>query len=159
MGPPRPQPTEEEWLRHKPAIRRLYLVEQMPLKNLVVEVANLGLTVTKAQLEYKLKQWDFRKNISKERWASIDSIMAKRRREGKDKDKSGATRLFTSAHSRVSKRCADYRLHSAAAPRGLRMAKHVTMATFPSQAPDIYGDGKHSAGQQSRSVRFPAGAL
>ncbi|CAM1505161.1 Fc.00g107980.m01.CDS01 [Cosmosporella sp. VM-42] len=68
MSPSRPQPPEEKWLRLKAAIRRLYLVQRMPLKSLVVEVGNLGLSVTEAQLEYKLKQWKFRRNIDKANW-------------------------------------------------------------------------------------------
>ncbi|KAI8401876.1 hypothetical protein FOFC_18747 [Fusarium oxysporum] len=84
MGTRQPQPTEAEWLRHKTAIGRLYLVEEMPLKELVGEVRNLGLAVTKAQLEYKLKLWGFRRNISGATWAIINHRIAKREREGKD---------------------------------------------------------------------------
>ncbi|KAK7426999.1 hypothetical protein QQZ08_006426 [Neonectria magnoliae] len=46
MGPSRPQPTEADWLQNKAVIRRLYLIEEMPLKKLVAEVANLGLYIT-----------------------------------------------------------------------------------------------------------------
>ncbi|KAF4451319.1 putative ankyrin repeat-containing domain protein [Fusarium austroafricanum] len=80
----RPQPTEAEWLQHKTAIGQLYIVEEMPLKTLVAEVGNLGLAVTKAQLEYKLKLWGFRRNISGATWAIIDHRINKRHQEGKE---------------------------------------------------------------------------
>ncbi|KPM40877.1 hypothetical protein AK830_g5729 [Neonectria ditissima] len=84
MGPSRPQPTAADWLRYKATIRRLYLGEEMPLKELVTEVGNLGLVVTKAQLEYKLKKWEFRRNVDKETWASIDRKVSRRKRKGKE---------------------------------------------------------------------------
>lgn len=46
MGPARSQPTEAEWLEHKAIIRRLYLIEEMPLKKLVAELGGLGLVVS-----------------------------------------------------------------------------------------------------------------
>ena len=46
MPPSRLKPSEAEWLRVKAVIRRMYLVDEMPLKDLVVEVRNLGLSIT-----------------------------------------------------------------------------------------------------------------
>ncbi|KAH8736363.1 ankyrin repeat-containing domain protein [Ilyonectria robusta] len=84
MGPARSQPTEAEWLEHKAIIRRLYLIEEMPLKKLVAELGGLGLVVSDAQVEYKLKQWEFRRNIDKATWIIIDRKIAKRKQEGKE---------------------------------------------------------------------------
>ncbi|KAH7150362.1 ankyrin repeat-containing domain protein [Dactylonectria estremocensis] len=84
MRPARSQPTEAEWLEHKAIIRRLYLVEGMSLKKLVAELGGLGLFVTDAQLEYKLKQWEFRRNIDRAAWIAIDRKIAKRKLEGKE---------------------------------------------------------------------------
>lgn len=108
MEQSRPQPTQDEWLQHKATIRRLYVVDKMPLKQLLGEVAKMGLHATlvlpshpgrlpsliaidktnqssrKAQLEYKLKQWAFRRNIDKDTWITIDRRITKRKREGKD---------------------------------------------------------------------------
>lgn len=98
----RPHPINLLWAQHKATIRRLYIVEEMSLQQLVVKVRGLGLTVTyerstsfliefrltvfsrKSQLEYKLKQWGFRRNIDKHTWAFIDHAIAKRKREGKE---------------------------------------------------------------------------
>ncbi|KAL6862834.1 hypothetical protein ACO1O0_003072 [Amphichorda felina] len=84
MEQSRPQPTQDEWLQHKATIRRLYIVDKMPLKQLLGEMAKMGLQATKAQLEYKLKQWAFRRNIDKDTWIIIDRRITKRKREGKD---------------------------------------------------------------------------
>ncbi|PFH57204.1 hypothetical protein XA68_15384 [Ophiocordyceps unilateralis] len=45
MPAPRRKPTENEWLGYKTAIQRLYLVEDVPLKELVGWVTELGLVV------------------------------------------------------------------------------------------------------------------
>lgn len=37
-----------------------------------------------AQVEYKLKQWEFRRNIDKATWIIIDRKIAKRKQEGKE---------------------------------------------------------------------------
>lgn len=46
MAPPNSHSAEEEWLWHKAEIRRLYLVERTALKDLVIQVGNLGLVAT-----------------------------------------------------------------------------------------------------------------
>jgi hypothetical protein len=37
-------------------------------------------------MEYKLKVWDFRRNLSKDAWRYIDDKITKRKLEGKDSD-------------------------------------------------------------------------
>ncbi|KAI0906918.1 ankyrin repeat-containing domain protein [Ustulina deusta] len=86
MSSSRPKLSEEQWLPHKALIRRLYLVEEMPLDKLVEQLRGHGLHVTTNQLEYKLKKWNFRKNISKDAWVEIDHCISKRKREGKDSE-------------------------------------------------------------------------
>ncbi|KAI0531834.1 ankyrin repeat-containing domain protein [Xylaria digitata] len=83
MEPPASKPSEEEWLRHKELIRRLYIVDGIPLKKLTDKLRENGLNVTNHQLEYKLKQWKFRKNIDKMTWVSIDRHISKRKRDNK----------------------------------------------------------------------------
>lgn len=46
MSPAKSTPTEDEWERHKAAIRRLYLVQEVPQKRLLEAVKQLGLDVT-----------------------------------------------------------------------------------------------------------------
>ncbi|PHH92806.1 hypothetical protein CDD83_4965 [Cordyceps sp. RAO-2017] len=80
----RGKPSEAEWLRHKAAIQRLYLFDDVPLKELVGKVGELGLVVTKAQLEYQLKKWKFSKNVARSSWRYIGLQIEKRKREGKE---------------------------------------------------------------------------
>ncbi|KAF7557939.1 hypothetical protein G7Z17_g302 [Cylindrodendrum hubeiense] len=75
----RPKPTEDEWLRCKADIRRDYLVRNVTLKELVAKVGELGLTVTKAQLEYQLKKWNFKKNMDESAWLYVAHQLKKRK--------------------------------------------------------------------------------
>ncbi|KAM5381194.1 hypothetical protein ACJZ2D_003110 [Fusarium nematophilum] len=78
--------TEAEWLRHYSFIRRLYLLD-VSLKDLTTLLHALeDFPVTKAQLEYKLKQWNISKNIDGDLWRSIDRCIGKRKRQGKESD-------------------------------------------------------------------------
>lgn len=103
-------PSEEEWLVHKPAIRQLFLVKGKSLEQLVVELQRRGLAATlvslpllrsripksmlitnlfsfrsnrNSQLERKLKQWGFKKNLSREAWISVGHRIRKRKDQGK----------------------------------------------------------------------------
>ncbi|KAK5651426.1 hypothetical protein OQA88_12514 [Cercophora sp. LCS_1] len=80
------QYSEAEWMKHRDTIWRRYIIDEAPLKDLLVEVQGLGICVTKAQLEYKLKQWNFRRNIDKATWNEIDSNIKKRKRAGKESE-------------------------------------------------------------------------
>ncbi|KAF4948342.1 hypothetical protein FSARC_13768 [Fusarium sarcochroum] len=79
-------PTEEQWLQYKDTIQYQFLMCNMPLGVLVNYLSFLGLYITKAQLEYKLKKWGFSKNLNKSTWQYIDRKITKRKREGKDTD-------------------------------------------------------------------------
>ncbi|KAK1754864.1 ankyrin repeat-containing domain protein [Echria macrotheca] len=83
MNSARRTPTDEEWEIHKADIRRLYLVQELPQKDLLAEVKRLGLNVTKAQLEYRLKLWNLRRNIDKDTWPYINDRIKKRAQAGK----------------------------------------------------------------------------
>jgi len=102
MPSSRLKPTEDEWLRYKADIRRLYLIDDIPLKELVGKVGELGLVVTsvlpthvvreslltviihrKAQLEYQLKKWEFKKNMDKSTWLYVGHRVEKRKRQQK----------------------------------------------------------------------------
>ncbi|KAI0528183.1 ankyrin repeat-containing domain protein [Xylaria bambusicola] len=80
------KPSEEQWLRHQAFIRRLYIVEAQPLRQIIDQLRDRGLVVTPSQLEYKVKKWNFQRNISKETWVEIDHCIGKRKREGKDSE-------------------------------------------------------------------------
>ncbi|EXK76187.1 hypothetical protein FOQG_19054 [Fusarium oxysporum f. sp. raphani 54005] len=82
----RRRPTEEQWLQVKSLIRRYYLVNNMYLKDLTAFLQDKGLPITKAQLEYKLKEWKMSKNIDNKAYKSIDHVIKKRKREGKDSE-------------------------------------------------------------------------
>ncbi|KAJ3561254.1 hypothetical protein NPX13_g9020 [Xylaria arbuscula] len=86
MSAGRSKPSEEQWLRHQALIHRLYIVEEKPLRHIVDELRGLGFIVTPSQLEYKVKKWNFKRNISKETWVEIDHCIRKRKREGKDSE-------------------------------------------------------------------------
>ncbi|KAK4165959.1 ankyrin repeat-containing domain protein [Cladorrhinum sp. PSN259] len=83
MAPTHSRPSDDEWEAHKAAIRRFYLVDGKSQKQLLEAVQGLGLSVTKAQLEYRLKLWKFKRNIDKETWPYIDNRINKRARLGK----------------------------------------------------------------------------
>ncbi|KAI0544322.1 ankyrin repeat-containing domain protein [Xylaria curta] len=78
--------SEEQWLHHQALIRRLYIVEDKPLRHIVDQLRDLSFLVTTSQLEYKLKTWNLKKNISKKNWIEIDHCISKRKREGKDSE-------------------------------------------------------------------------
>ncbi|SCV57763.1 uncharacterized protein FFB14_15310 [Fusarium fujikuroi] len=77
---------EAEWLRNYQLIRNLYLSD-MSLNDLVYWLAIFeNFTVTKSQLEYRLKKWNISKNIDRDSWRHIDQTISKRKRDGKDSD-------------------------------------------------------------------------
>ncbi|KAK4231341.1 ankyrin repeat-containing domain protein [Podospora fimiseda] len=80
------KPSNQEWEIHKAAIRRLYLIDEIPQKELLNRVKELELSVIKAELEYQLKLWGFKRNIDKETWPYIDNRIQKRKRENKDSE-------------------------------------------------------------------------
>ncbi|KAK3365826.1 hypothetical protein B0T24DRAFT_597583 [Lasiosphaeria ovina] len=67
-------------------IRRLYLIEEKSQKDLLKAVNDLGLSATKAQLEYRLKLWNFKKNADERTWLYIENRVGKRKRDGKDSE-------------------------------------------------------------------------
>ncbi|KAM5369404.1 hypothetical protein ACJZ2D_009018 [Fusarium nematophilum] len=86
MAQRRPRLTEEQWLQHKPFIRQHFLTEDRSLKDLITLLQTQGLQVTKAQVEYKLKQWTMSKNIDGAAWKSIGHVITKRKLQGKDSE-------------------------------------------------------------------------
>ncbi|KAH6954474.1 hypothetical protein DER45DRAFT_646241 [Fusarium avenaceum] len=83
MSGARPQPNEAQWLAHKSFIRQEYLFRDAPLKMLMESLAARGLQVTKAQLEYKLKKWQFSKNLDKQSWQYIERTISRRENQKK----------------------------------------------------------------------------
>ncbi|KAK2926684.1 Ankyrin repeat [Fusarium oxysporum f. sp. vasinfectum] len=77
---------EAEWLRNYTLIRNLYLSD-MSLNDLIYWLRIFeNFTVTKSQLEYRLKKWNISKNIDRDSWRYIDQTINKRKREGKESD-------------------------------------------------------------------------
>ncbi|CCT76134.1 uncharacterized protein FFB20_15648 [Fusarium fujikuroi] len=77
---------EAEWLRNYQLIRNLYLSD-MSLNDLVYWLGIFeNFTVTKSQLEYRLKKWNISKNIDRDSWRHIDKTINKRKQEGKESD-------------------------------------------------------------------------
>ncbi|KAK9787165.1 hypothetical protein AB5N19_03052 [Seiridium cardinale] len=77
------KPVEADWDRQKGTIRRLFLHQQCTIEELVERVKRNGIIVSKAQMEYKLKQWRFRRNVDKKAWNCIRHRITKRERSGK----------------------------------------------------------------------------
>ncbi|KAI9150021.1 Ankyrin-3 [Paramyrothecium foliicola] len=78
---------ENEWLRHKLAIRAMYLDQKMSLHDLTLELAKENFFPTENQVETKLKAWGFHKRVPKRlgelTWRYIDHMITKRKSEGK----------------------------------------------------------------------------
>ncbi|KAK4444167.1 hypothetical protein QBC34DRAFT_360781 [Podospora aff. communis PSN243] len=80
-----PSLLSERWTEFAPAIWRLYIIEELPLKDLVREVEKMmNIPVTKAQLEYKLRQSGFRRNLDEKTWKWLDGVIQQRREAGKE---------------------------------------------------------------------------
>ncbi|KAK2016179.1 hypothetical protein LZ32DRAFT_655888 [Colletotrichum eremochloae] len=60
---------EEEWTRVQPIIRRLYLLEDKSLKDVIGILSTFhNFRPSKAQLGSKLKQWHMTKNMTSLEW-------------------------------------------------------------------------------------------
>ncbi|TIC90263.1 hypothetical protein CH35J_012213 [Colletotrichum higginsianum] len=76
---------EEEWARVQPIIRKLYLLEDKSLKDVIIILSTLhGFRPSKAQLESKLKQWHMAKNMTSMEWKHVDMRIRKRHLQGKE---------------------------------------------------------------------------
>ncbi|TQN63786.1 hypothetical protein CSHISOI_11692, partial [Colletotrichum shisoi] len=76
---------EEEWARVQPIIRKLYLLEDKSLKDVITTLSTIhNFRPSKAQLESKLKQWHMAKNMTSMEWKHVDMRIRKRRLRGKD---------------------------------------------------------------------------
>ncbi|KAH0426825.1 hypothetical protein CcaCcLH18_10105 [Colletotrichum camelliae] len=90
MAPPRTRLTDAEWNRHKPYIRRMIIDQNVSQEEARQRLKDGGVLVTKAQLEYKLKIWGFRKKAPKEKsnviWQFIGHRVEKRKQQQKASD-------------------------------------------------------------------------
>ncbi|KAM0244251.1 hypothetical protein ACHAP5_006464 [Fusarium lateritium] len=86
MTSEKPRPSESQWLEHKTFIRQEYLVKDTSLKHLMDALASRGLHATKAQLEYKLKKWQFCKNLDRQSWQYIERKINTRKSQGKESE-------------------------------------------------------------------------
>ncbi|KAF4430128.1 hypothetical protein CGCF413_v003955 [Colletotrichum fructicola] len=91
MSSSRTRPTGAEWLQQKPNIKRMIIDQNMSQEEARQRLKDGGLLVSKAQLEYKLKTWGFRKKIPKKKsddiWQYVGHRIEKRKRQdNKDSD-------------------------------------------------------------------------
>ncbi|KAF6831792.1 hypothetical protein CPLU01_06582 [Colletotrichum plurivorum] len=85
-----PRYSDEQWLQRKSAIRQMFIQEDKSLLEIRRRLEEDGFPVTKAQLEYKLKIWEFRKKAPKKSgealWQYVGHRVAKRKHNGKESD-------------------------------------------------------------------------
>ncbi|KAJ2993366.1 hypothetical protein NUW58_g1864 [Xylaria curta] len=81
-----PKLSDQQWDDHKALIREWYIVQDKPLKEVHSKLKEQGLEATTHQIETKLKKWKFRKNVDKQEWISIDRLIAKRKRDGRESE-------------------------------------------------------------------------
>lgn len=104
MSSIRQRPSEAAWDACKGLIRRLYLQQKLPVESVLQYLQEHGLNIrfvflplvcfpphsqsvySKAQLEYKLRQWKFRQNMTQEAWNYARHEISRRERVGKKSD-------------------------------------------------------------------------
>ncbi|XTI93570.1 ankyrin repeat-containing domain protein [Cenococcum geophilum] len=85
------------WEDNKDTLRKLYISENMTLdqvRGIMAESHNFEATYefhvsglqTNSQYERKFKQWKFRKHCKKKDWVTINRVISKRKREGKESE-------------------------------------------------------------------------
>ncbi|KAK2049757.1 hypothetical protein LZ31DRAFT_537957 [Colletotrichum somersetense] len=86
--PPRARKSDikdEEWERFQPDIRRMYLTEDKSLKDLLTILSvSYGFRPSKAQLEWKLRQWRMTKKMTTPEWKYVHHRIRDRRAAGKE---------------------------------------------------------------------------
>ncbi|KAJ8130538.1 hypothetical protein O1611_g3089 [Lasiodiplodia mahajangana] len=75
--------SSREWDGHKACIREWYLEKNGSLKEVQAKLKEQGLDATMHQIETKVRDWKFRKNIDKKTWRSIDCHITRRKYAGK----------------------------------------------------------------------------
>ncbi|KAF4922849.1 hypothetical protein CGCVW01_v005036, partial [Colletotrichum viniferum] len=83
--PPRRNIHDDDWERLRPTIRKLYLEEDRSLKEVLLILATCHrFYSSKAQLEWKLKQWHFTKNMGVMDWKYVGYEIHRRKCRGKE---------------------------------------------------------------------------
>ncbi|KAH7126587.1 ankyrin repeat-containing domain protein [Dendryphion nanum] len=89
-GPRRTRISLAVWESHKEDIRRLFLVEKLPIKGdagIRQKMAQLhGFFATESQYETRLKNWGFQKNATSREWQELDRCLQSREAAGKETD-------------------------------------------------------------------------
>ncbi|KAK0643170.1 ankyrin repeat-containing domain protein [Cercophora newfieldiana] len=128
-----------DWEALKPEIWRLYLVDNKPLSKVAeaIKAAHGIRVLTPAQLEFKIKQWRFRKNLTPKAWEFVAHEIRKRKRDGKDESQVWCSGRLLPA-KKVSKALARYgrgaekdTIHPPTLPEDF----HVSVKTPPSFRP------------------------
>ncbi|KAL3293317.1 ankyrin [Colletotrichum asianum] len=82
--PPQKTIPDEDWGHLRPTIRKLYLEEDRSLKDVCLILGTFhSLYPSKAQLEWKLKQWYFTKNMGVMDWKYVCNEYHRRKCKGK----------------------------------------------------------------------------
>ncbi|KAF3808058.1 hypothetical protein GCG54_00012637 [Colletotrichum gloeosporioides] len=83
--PPRRSIRDEDWERLRSTIRKLYLEEDRSLKDVLLILGTFhSFYPSKAQLEWKLKQWHFTKNMGIMDWKYVANEIHRRKCRGKE---------------------------------------------------------------------------
>ncbi|KAK2737514.1 ankyrin repeat protein [Colletotrichum kahawae] len=83
--PPRRNIRDEDWERLRPIIRELYLEEDRSLKDVLLILGTFhSFYPSKAQLEWKLKQWHLTKNMGVMDWKYVGNEIHRRKCRGKE---------------------------------------------------------------------------
>ncbi|KAI8169895.1 hypothetical protein K4K49_009878 [Colletotrichum sp. SAR 10_70] len=83
--PPRRSIRDEDWERLRPPIRKLYLEENRSLKDVLLILGTFhSFNPSKAQLEWKLKQWHLTKNMAVMDWKYVGNEIHRRKCRGKE---------------------------------------------------------------------------
>ncbi|KAE9576405.1 hypothetical protein CGMCC3_g7478 [Colletotrichum fructicola] len=134
MSSSRTRPTGAEWLQQKPNIKRMIIDQNMSQEEARQRLKDGGLLVSKAQLEYKLKTWGFRKKIPKKKsddiWQYVGHRIEKRKRQdNKDSDVFLNGRLLDPAKVRK-----EINRHQ---PRSLVKLKQLTMSPITPESSEV----------------------
>ncbi|KAK0367583.1 hypothetical protein CLIM01_15059 [Colletotrichum limetticola] len=76
--------SEAEWERVRSVIQRLYLQEDMALTFVLTALRTIHkFHASKAQLEWRLKEWHMFKNMTAQQWKCVDVLIRERLSRGK----------------------------------------------------------------------------
>ncbi|KAJ0326566.1 hypothetical protein COL5a_006752 [Colletotrichum fioriniae] len=126
--------SDEEWLQHRVSIQGMFLHEKCSFSEILRKLEKVGFSVTKSQLEYKLRVWGLRRRTPKNKaemlWQFVDSRLSRREKQGKLSEVIHDGKIIASA--KVRKERSRYQATSLMkyqqAPRSVFLAKSPALA-------------------------------